>query len=307
MGGLLALGAYVVLKGLEATVVRALQLQGAAHPIDGANPISACNLFFFALLMLGLSSVAIDRRGLHRQLPRLSAVQRRWLGLDMLAGSLVGPFGSYVAIEALAVIEKTLLFSLVLPASALLSLLWLGEPLPRRFWLTTGLIVTGLAVASLASGAPMASGRLAGLGWGLVGVAGFSCSAVTARRLGREGLGLGLTTGLPSLVAALVFLVIGLVLYGPEHFMHLRLWWVAGVIGLYAVTLVLGSEWSLRLCYQHFSVARVAIVGSLTIAVAVISAAALLGEPVGPPVLLGTAVVVVGVMLAGGGRVRPSV
>jgi drug/metabolite transporter (DMT)-like permease len=301
MTGLLALLAYVVLKGLESTVVRGLQLQGAAHPIDGANPISACNLFFFALVVVGVSSVAIDRRAIRRQLPRLSPGQLRWLGLDMLAGSLVGPFGSYVAIEALAVIEKTLLFSLVLPASALLSLLWLGEPLPRRFWLTSGLIAAGLALASLGSGMPMASGRLAGLGWGLAGVVGFSCSAVTARRLGREGLGIGLTTGLPSLVAALLFLVLGLVLYGPEHFMHLQLWWVAGVIGLYAITLVLGSEWSLRLCYQHFSVARVAIVGSLTIAVAVLSAAALLGEAAGPTVLLGTGVVVGGVMLASGG------
>ncbi len=300
MSGLLALLAYVVLKGLEATVVRALQLQGAAHPIDGANPISACNLFFFALVVVGASSVALDQRAIRRQLHRLSPGQLRWLGLDMLAGSLVGPFGSYVAIEALAVIEKTLLFSLVLPASALLSLLWLGEPLPRRFWLTSALIATGLALASLGSGTPMVSGRLAGLGWGLVGVAGFSCSAVTARRLGREGLGIGLTTGLPSLVAALLFLVLGLVLYGPEHFMHLQLWWVAGVIGLYAITLVLGSEWSLRLCYQHFTVARVAIVGSLTIAVAVLSAAALLGETLGLPVLLGTGVVVGGVMLASG-------
>ena len=51
--------------------------------------------------------------------------------------------------------------------------------------------------------------------------------------------------------------------------MHLQLWWVAGVIGLYALTVVLGSEWSLRLCYRRFSVATVAIVGSLTIAVSV--------------------------------------
>jgi drug/metabolite transporter (DMT)-like permease len=131
-----------------------------------------------------------------------------------------------------------------------------------------------------------------------VGVVGFSCSAVTARRLGREGLGIGLTTGLPSLLAALVFLVIGLVLFGPEHFMHLQLWWVAGVIGLYAITVVLGSEWSLRLCYRRFSVATVAIVGSLTIAVSVVSAAVVLAEPLGPPVLLGTALVLLGVVLA---------
>ena len=51
----------------------------------------------------------------------------------------------------------------------------------------------------------MAMGRVSGLAWGIVGVGGFSCSAVTARQLGREGLGIGLTTGLPSLLAARSF------------------------------------------------------------------------------------------------------
>ncbi|MFQ6538206.1 MULTISPECIES: hypothetical protein [Aphanothece] len=293
-----ALMAYVVLKGLESTVVRALQLLGVRHSVDGLNPISACNLFFFALLVVGLSLMAADRSALRRQLPGLERHQWQLLGLDMLAGSLAGPLGSYMAIEALAVIEKTLLFTLVLPVSALLSWLWLGEPLPRRFWFTTAVIGLGLVLASAGRGEPMGMDRLAGLGWGGLGVAGFSCSAVTARRLGREGLGIGLTTGLPSLLAALVFLGIGLVLFGPEHFMHLQLWWVAGVIGLYALTVVLGSEWSLRLCYRRFSVATVAIVGSLTLVVSVFSAAAVLAEPLGLPVLLGTALVLVGVLLA---------
>ncbi|SBO42118.1 hypothetical protein [Cyanobium sp. NIES-981] len=296
----MALLAYVVLKGLESTVVRALQLQGARHPVDGVNPVSACNLFFFALLVVGVSVMVADHRSLRRQLPRLQRHQWNLLGLDLLAGSLTGPLGSYMAIESLAVIEKTLVFTLVLPASALLSRLWLKEPFPRRFWLTTGVIGLGLGLASLGSGAPMGMHRLAGLGWGAVGVAGFSCSAVTARRLGQEGLGLGLTTGLPSLLAALVFLAIGLVLFGAEHFMHLQLWWVAGVIGLYALTVVLGSEWSLRLSYRRFRVATVAVVGSLSLVVSVLSAAALLAEPAGPPVLLGSALVLAGVLLAVG-------
>ncbi|MCT0223885.1 EamA family transporter [Synechococcus sp. CS-1328] len=295
---MVALLVYVVLKGLESTVVRALQLQGARHPVDGINPISACNLFFFALVVVGTSLVLADRSTLQRQLPLLHRRQWQLLALDMLAGSLLGPLGSFMAIEALAVIEKTLVFSLVLPASALLSWLWLGEPLPRRFWLTTVVIGLGLGLASLGSGVPRGMDRLSGLAWGGVGVAGFSCSAVTARRLNRDGLGIGLTTGLPSLLAALLFLLIGLVLYGPGHFMHLQLWWVAGVIGLYAITVVLGSECSLRLCYRRFSVATVAIVGSLSLAVSVVSAAVVLAEPLRMPVLLGSGLVLLGVMLA---------
>ena len=68
---MLALLAYVVLKGLESTVVRALQLHGARHPVDGLNPISACNLFFFALVVVGASLVVADRQALRRQLLQL--------------------------------------------------------------------------------------------------------------------------------------------------------------------------------------------------------------------------------------------
>jgi len=297
---ILPLLAYVVLKGLENTTVRALQRFGMVHTVDGLNPVSACNLFFFALLAVGLSLVAVDRRSLRQQLPQLNRRQICLLWLDMLAGSLLGPLGSYIAIEALSVIEKTLAFSLVLPAAAGMAWLWLREPLPRRFGLTSLLIAAGLLLVAVGGEATGGMHRFAGLGWGGVGVLGFAASAVTARLLGREGLCIGLTTGLPSLVAALVFYVIGLILFGADHFMHLKLWWVAGVIGIYAITLVLGSEWSLRLAYRRFSVARVAIVGSLTIAVSVVSAAILLAEPVNGAVVLGTVLVIAAVWLAGG-------
>ena len=292
---------YVVLKGLESTVVRALQLHGARHPVDGLNPISACNLFFFALVVVGLSLVMSDRQAVRCQLPTLDRRQWGLLSIDMVAGSLAGPLGSYMSIEALAVVDKTLLFTLVLPASALLSLFWLGEPLPRRFWFTTGVTALGLVLASLGRSSPMGTDMLAGLAWGFVGVTGFSVSAVSAKRLSQEGLCIGLTTGLPSLVAAGVFFVIGAVLYGFDHFMHLKLWWVTGVIGLYSLTVVLGSEWSLRLSYRRYRVATVAIVGSLTLVVSILSAALLLGEPLGFAVILGSLLVLTGVVLAVGG------
>lgn len=297
---ILPLLAYVLLKGLENTTIRALQRFGMVHTVDGLNPVSACNLFFFSLLVVGLSLVAVDRRSLRRQLPQLNRRQVCLLWLDMLAGSLLGPLGSYMAIEALSVIEKTLVFSLVLPAAAGMAWLWLREPLPRRFGLTSLLIAAGLLLVAVGGETTGGMNRLAGLAWGGVGVLGFAASAVTSRLLGREGLCIGLTAGLPSLVAALMFYVAGLILFSADHFVHLKLWWVAGVVGIYAITLVLGSEWSLRLAYRRFSVARVAIVGSLTIAVSVVSAAVLLAEPINGAVVLGTVLVIAAVGLAGG-------
>ncbi|MEB3322192.1 MAG: hypothetical protein VKI81_05160, partial [Synechococcaceae cyanobacterium] len=41
------LGLYVLLRGLDATVLKALQIQGLRHAVNGENPISFCNVFFF--------------------------------------------------------------------------------------------------------------------------------------------------------------------------------------------------------------------------------------------------------------------
>jgi drug/metabolite transporter (DMT)-like permease len=120
-------------------------------------------------------------------------------------------------------------------------------------------------------------------------------SAITGRLVAARRWPLTISVGLPSTLAALVFGLIALVLYGPEHFLLLRLWWVVGVIGLYAITLSLGRELALRQAYRRCSVAVVSLWGSLALVVAVLSAALLLGEPLGGPVLGGAALVLAGV------------
>ena len=37
---------FVVLRGLDNTVLKGLQLHGASHPVNGVNPVSFCNVFF---------------------------------------------------------------------------------------------------------------------------------------------------------------------------------------------------------------------------------------------------------------------
>ncbi|WP_255139982.1 hypothetical protein [Synechococcus sp. Lug-A] len=41
----------MLLKGLDATVLKALQTYGTTHPVHGENPISFCNVFFVAQLV----------------------------------------------------------------------------------------------------------------------------------------------------------------------------------------------------------------------------------------------------------------
>jgi drug/metabolite transporter (DMT)-like permease len=106
-----------------------------------------------------------------------------------------------------------------------------------------------------------------------------------------------LSIGLGSTITALVFAVIALALFGPHHFLLLQIWWVVGVILIYALSLSLGSELALRLAYRRCSVATVAIWGSLTIVVAIASAALLLGEPIHSATVAGIVLLLSGVWL----------
>ncbi len=53
--------------------------------------------------------------------------------------------------------------------------------------------------------------------------------------------------GLGSLCAAEIFAVIALILYGPDHSIALKLWWVLGVISGCGLTISLGGQWTLML------------------------------------------------------------
>jgi pilus assembly protein TadC len=48
---------YVLLQGLDATVLQRLQHNGAAHAVNGENPISFCNVFFLSQAIVGLSAL----------------------------------------------------------------------------------------------------------------------------------------------------------------------------------------------------------------------------------------------------------
>jgi drug/metabolite transporter (DMT)-like permease len=78
---------------------------------------------------------------------------------------------------------------------------------------------------------------------------------------------------------------------------------VVGVILIYALSLSLGSELALRHAYRHAGVATVSLWGSLSIAVAVLAAALLLGEPLDAATVAGVLLLLAGVALA---RRRPA-
>ncbi|MGL6135130.1 MAG: hypothetical protein ACRC1L_13225, partial [Prochlorococcaceae cyanobacterium] len=82
----LPLGIFVVLRGLNAPVLKQLQQLGLQHQVNGENPISFCNVFFFAQLVVGLAAVLAGRRALRPALATLTTPQRWLVAADTLLG-----------------------------------------------------------------------------------------------------------------------------------------------------------------------------------------------------------------------------
>lgn len=293
--GSAVLSLYILLRGMDSTLLKVLQQAGSAtHSAGGPETISFCNVYFFSSLICGLAVVVLDRTGLVANLSRLQSDDRLLLVLQSFSGFFLGPVAFYLALARLSVVEQTLLFSLTLPCTALAAHLLLREALPRSFAISAGLITIGLWLANNGNrqASSAAGSDMHGVVWALVGVLAFSISAVLNRLTAQRGLGVGLTVGVSSLAAAVVFGVIALSLFGPGHFFYLRLWWVLGLIGGYAIAITLGSQLSLMLAYARLGVLTVTFWSSLTIVVAIAAAHGVLKEPLQTNSVVGAAMIV---------------
>jgi drug/metabolite transporter (DMT)-like permease len=298
--GLLAL--FILLRGSDSTVLKLLQQAGmATQAAGGPVAISFCNVFFFSSLITGLVLLLSNRHSVLQQLPVLSLADRQLLALQSFSGFFLGPMCFYLALDRLSVVQQTLLFSLTVPASAVLAWLLLQERLPRTFPLSCAFITCGLLLAgqSRLDGTldQVQTLDLRGVLWALLGVIAFGCSAVLNRIGGTRQLGVGLTVGVTSLAASGAFAAIALLLFGPSHFLYLRSWWVLGVIGGYALLITLGSQWSLLQSYARVTVAQISFWASLTIVVAIAEAHLFLNEPLHGRSLLGAGLIVIAVGL----------
>jgi drug/metabolite transporter (DMT)-like permease len=297
----LALLGYVLLRGCDASVLKWLQERGAAtllRTAGGEDPIS------FANLATGMVVLLLDRVCLKRQLPQLVLLDRSLLCLRSALGSLIGPICYFLALQRLTVISQTLLFTLILPVTALLAQLLLREPLPKRFWFSFALLPLGLLISrnvdlSLPSASPWSGLDPVGLALGLLSVLAFSASGVLNRVVVDKGWGAGLTIGLTNLLAALVFGTITLVFYGPEQFLYMRWWWLFGLILVYTACINLGGELLLLMSYRGLGAITVALWGNGGIFVSLVSAYLLLGEALSVRTMMGAFLILAALLMAG--------
>ena len=303
----LALLGYVLIRGCDASVLKWLQERGAATLLRTAgaeDPISFSNVFFFASLATGLVMLLLDRGCVRRQLPEFSASDHGLLISRAVLGFLLGPIGYFMALQRLSVASQTLLFTLTLPATAMLARMVLNERLPPRFGLTLTLLPAGLLISRSmdlgTTSAGDAEGGLdpVGIAWALLSVAAFAAAGVLNRMVAGKGWGMGLTIGLSSLIAALVFGVVTLLVFGPAQFLHLRWWWLMGVLLVYTGGISVGGELMLLASYRGLSAITVALWGNAVVLVALASAHLLLNEPIGTRTLLGAGLILAGLLAA---------
>ena len=292
---------YILVSGLRSTVLKGLQLQGDMFPINGENPISFCNVFLISQSMVGLSLIAGDGSRTWTDIKLLDRRGRWLLASDAFLGCFLAPMSFFLALDKLSVVNQTLLFSLTLPATAAVALIWLKEKLPDRFWWSLTLIVAGLLVGKLFSPMAMGSSTMSeqntGVLWALISIAATALRNSIRRLMTGYPIGKGLSLGIPNLAGAVVFAIIALQQYGPQHFFYLSFWWVLGVIVIYGLTLCLGTEVLRQFSQRHFAVTQVGLASSSTLVVTIISAALLLKEPVHPATIASMLLILAGVSL----------
>lgn len=296
----LGLLAYIVLSGLRGTVLKGLQKAGAANPIAGENPISFCNVFLISQATVGLAIVLADGRNSFADIEKLDCPGRWLIAADAFFGCFLAPMSFFLALDNLSVVTQTLLFSLSLPFTAAVATLWLREKLPDRFWWSLALIVAGLLIGKLFVPMQMqtAEGRAQAVGivWALVSMSSLALRNSLRRKLAPYPICRGLSAGIPNLAGAFAFGIIALQQYGPHHFFYLSFWWVLGVIGLYSITLCLGTELFRQFCQRRFPVTQVGLASSSTLLVTVLSAALFLGEPLHAATIVSMVMILLGVI-----------
>jgi drug/metabolite transporter (DMT)-like permease len=295
----LGLLSYIVLSGLRSTVLKGLQQAGAANPIAGENPISFCNVFLISQATVGLAIVLADGRKSFTDIDKLDRAGRWLIAADAFLGCFLAPMSFFLALEHLSVVTQTLLFSLSLPFTAAVATLWLREKLPDRFWWSLALIVGGLLIGKLFVPMQMetAEGLAEAIGivWALVSMSSLAFRNSLRRKLVPYPICRGLSAGIPNLAGAVAFAIVALQQYGPQHFFYLSFWWVLGVIGLYSITMCLGSELFRQFCQRRFPVTQIGLASSSTLVVTVLSAALFLGEPLHAATIVSMVMILLGV------------
>ncbi len=290
--------ASIFIFGASNSIVVLLVETGAAHPIEGRNPISFCNLLFVGNLCACVTLAFIFRKSWSADALRaLTAAD--WvslIALSILSGA-IAPTLVFLALETTSVTNVLLMGRIEPPLYLLLSTILFKTKVSR--WEITGTAITivgALAIFWLQLRFdPMAFGK------GEIFAALAAIALVIAALLGMTFLkrvSLGVFLVIRTGIGTVFFFFVVLYLFDAEHFQDVFspfLWQWMLVYG--AVIVVVGQiSWFRGIATT--SPAQISLANSFSPVAGVLFAIALLGETPNLAVVFGGGVIVFGIALA---------
>jgi drug/metabolite transporter (DMT)-like permease len=295
----------VFIFAASSAVTRKVTEIGAAHLVDGRNPISLCNVLFVGnLCALATMLLIFGNQWTRPTLKRLT--RRDWLSLGAIAilSGALGPGLIFAALDNTNVTNVVLIGRLEPPLTLALSILFLKARVNR--WTVAGALVAFLGVAITAflssSGQviPMMGGMFhIGRGELQVAIAAVVLAIATVISKARlQHIPLAIFNIVRVGVGTIVFFVLANLLYGPHHFVDIFspfLWkWML----LYGVVIVVAGQLCWFAGLRDATPSDTTLASSFTPIAAIAMAFFILGEVPTSAQYIGGIVILIGIVLS---------
>ncbi len=295
-GGALYVWAAILIFAAANSVVRLLSELGAAHPVEGRNAISFCNLLFVGNLCAFVALVAIFWRSWRPS--ELKALTRKdWAGMAVVAllSTALAPSLLFMALEVTTVTNVVLIGRIEPPLLMLLSFLVFREKVDRWALMGTALSVLGVVLIVLLKGDGLELGR------GEAYAAASTTILVVSTLFSKAGLKrvpLGVFTVFRTGLGTIAFFIAAIYLFGADHFQDAFAPFLWQWMLVYGTVIVVGGQ----LCWfkgiASSDSATVSLISSFSPVAGVLFAMVLLGERPDMSIMVGGAVIVAGIALA---------
>jgi drug/metabolite transporter (DMT)-like permease len=271
---------------------------GAAHPIDGRNPISFCNLLFVGNLCASVTLAFLFHKSWSIEILRtLTALD--WINLvslSILSGAFA-PTLIFMALESTSVTNVLLMGRIEPPLFLLMSAILFKTKVNR--WEVTGTGITVIGAVAIfwlqVRFDPMAFGK------GELYAALAAIALVVAALLGGKFLKrvpLGVFIVIRTGIGTAFFFFVVLYLFDAQHFQDAFspfLWqWML----VYGAIIVVAGQVSWFKGIATTSPAQISLANSFTPVAGVLFAIALLGETPNMAVVIGGGIIVIGIAVA---------
>ncbi len=300
--GLIYLWLAVLIFGAASAITRKVTQIGSHHLIDGHNPISFCNVLFVGNLCA--LAVLVFLYGWQWNLDTLRQIPRRqWQGLiavAVLSGALAP--GLFFQALALTPVNNVLLVGRMEPPLTLVLSFWL---LCERFNLWEGLgaltafvgVVLTVYLQPAATMMPVAGLRLdAGALLAALGAAAAALATIIGKKC-LNNVPLGVFSITRTGLGTIIFCIIALIVFGPNHFSEAFspfLWEWMLLYGL--IIVVCGETFWLR-GTRRLPISQISVVSSFTPAIGILAAYLILGEVPIFAQYIGGGVILLGIMI----------